>query len=140
MEVQVDVVCATTQQVFNRQKIISYPGGTQVLSILPPTVGPIEIRFRGKEKNYEGNSLYDLLQQGIQSTFGLEIGMPTANVRDPVHYIKGFNEGAQSVIEHANARLAEFVKYMSNRLEDPRLAQMCSDVLAEWKHFQEKGR
>jgi hypothetical protein len=139
MEVQVDVVCPVTNRSLNRQKILLYPGGTQVLSVGMQTF-PVELRFRCKESHYEGNSIYDLLQRGIQSTFGLEIGQPTADVRDPVHYIKGFNEGAQSVIEHAEARLASFVKYMSNHLEDPRLAQMCSDVLAEWKYFQEKGR
>jgi hypothetical protein len=64
-------------------------------------------------------------------------------VRQSVDYIKGFQEGAATVLEHAESRLVHFLRYLASTnpfASNPwgHMAETIKQVLDEWEHF--KGR
>lgn len=135
MELRIEARDRHTGAIVHQQKISIHGGRTFQVPQFP---GNVEILVSVHPRSFEGNDLYQMLQYGVTTNFmgDLEPADP-GELRKSVDYIKGFQEGAQSVIDHAESRLAGFLRYFKNLPLG--LNETVAQVLAEWDHFRWRG-
>lgn len=145
MELKLEFRCTRTGRTIDRHKV-PLSGPASIIRI-PHFPNPAELLASVEPRGYHNmsNTIYEMLRYGVKANF-VDMDPADGTVRQPVEYIKGFQEGAQTVIEHAEARLLGFIRHIAGLTSYPdayfppnqaaMFKDMCKSVLEEWEHFK----